>query len=368
MKSNLSLRSITWTLISVPFFLIVCIFIIGYYYYQFQKNNIINEAKNELTAVAELKVSQIVQWRNERADEGKFISENSFIIRQIESFFKKPDEKQTRSDLVAWMKSVKTSLDYSNVFLCDLNGIIKLAAVQERDSLGLAERRLVSDVILHHKVMFSEIHSEEAPPIIFLDMVVPLVRLDKQDSILAGVLMLRIDLNKILFPLVQSWHAPSRTAETLLFHSEGDSIFFVNNLHHYKNTALTLHLPIHLQQLPAVTASRGIEGTIEGIDYQNIPVFASFKKIPNSTWFLITKIDQEEIYSPFHRQMTLVMLVVILIIFVIVSSIGFLWRRLHIKYYKEKYKAKPGRQALILHFDYFFKVHERHSHSCRQGY
>ena len=101
--------------------------------------------------------------------------------------------------------------------------------------------------------------------------------------------------------------------------------------------------------------ARGIEGTVEGIDYRNIPVLAAVKKIPNSPWFLIAKVDQEEIYAPLRAQARLIGTIVVLFLFFIATAFGFWWRHQRAQFYRKQYEAEVERQALIKHFDYFLK-------------
>jgi PAS domain S-box-containing protein len=326
-----------------------------YIHYQLQKTKIINEVQNELADIAKLKVEEIVQWRTGYLAEGKFISENQLFVHEVEIFFKNPGEKQTRFDIVTWLKSAQNSLEYSNVILYDIDGNTRLSAVPVKDTLGSCARRLISDVLLHHRFIFSDLYKEEASSIIHLDLVMPIMRQEKQDSILVGVLLLRFNPDKILFPLIQSWPTPSRTAETLLLRREGDSVLYLNELRYRNNTAMTLRLPISLQQLPAAMAARGITRTAEGIDYRNVHVLASMERIPNSPWFIVAKVDQDEIYTSFRQQLTLVLLIIVLIILVVASALGFWWRYQRAKHYKEQYQLEQERQALISHFDYIFK-------------
>ena len=355
MKIKQNFRSLPWLPTYLFLFLTLSILLAVYTHYQLQKNKIINQVKNELSDIVKLKVGEIVRWRSGYLDEGKFMSENPLLGRQVEAFFKNPGEPQIRYDLVTWMKSAQTSLGYNNVILCDIDGNARLAAVPVKDSLGICARRLIADVIFQRRFIFSDLYKEESSPIIYLDLVMPIMRLDKQDSILVGVLMLRFNPDEHLFPLVHLWPTQSRTAETLLLRREGDSVLYLNELRHRDNTALTLRLPISLQQLPAAMAARGMKGTTEGIDYRNVHVLASMDRIPNSPWFMVAKVDEEEIYTSFRQQLTLVLLLIVLLILFFALALGLWWRYQRAKHYKQQYQLEQERQALISHFDYLFK-------------
>jgi len=355
MKIKKYFRSFPWLPTYLFLFLTLSILLAVYIHYQLQKNKIIYQVRNELSDIVKLKVEEIVRWRSGYLDEGKFMSENPLFARQVEAFFKNSGGLQTKNDLVTWMKSAQSSLGYNNIILCDLNGNARLAALPIKDSLGLCARRLISDVVFQHRFIFSDLYKEESSPIIHLDLVMPIINMHKQDSILIGVLVLRFNPDEHLFPLIHLWPTQSRTAETLLLRREGDSVLYLNDLRHRTNTALTFRLPISLQQLPAAMAARGEKGTTEGIDYRNVHVLASMEQIPNSPWFMVAKVDQEEIYTSFRQQLTLVLLMIVFIILIVASALGLWWRYQRVKHYKQQYQLEQERQALISHFDYIFK-------------
>ena len=355
MKFNFNFRSFPWIPTYLFLFLTASILTAGYIHYQLQKDKIINEIQNELAVIVNLKTEKIVQWRNDYLADGKFISNNQHFVHQVETIFKNPGDTVTSLELITLMKSAQTSLGYTNVILCDLHGTARLSAVQVRDSLGERTRRLISDVIHHRKFIFSDLYKEEGTAKINMDLVMPIMGRDNQDSVLLGLLLLRFDPEKILFPIIQSWPTQSRTAETLLLRSEGDSVLFLNKLRYHDNAPLMFRLPISHRQLPASMAARGFEGKTDGIDYRNVPVLASMQRIPNSPWFMVAKVDQEEIYTPFREQMTLIMLSVVLFILVVALTLGLWWKHQRAKHYKQQSHLEQERQALISHIDYLFK-------------
>ena len=348
MKSDLNFRSFPWILICVFFFLTAGILSAGYIYYQSQKNIIINEKQNELTAIADLKAGEIVQWRDERLADAKIIFQSASLIRQVESFFHAPEEIKCKQELLMWMKSLMVSQSYSDICLLDPYGAIKLSIAAQSKYLEMRLQVALKEVMQHREVFFTDLYLSDAGPDVHIDIFVPLLTPDKRDGTVIGIILLRIDPSKLLFPLIQSWPTPSRSSETLLLRREGDSVLFLNELRHRKNTALILRLPISLQQLPAAQAARGVEGPVEGIDYRNIPVLASVKRIPDSPWFMVAKVDREEIYMPLRQQMIFVILVVALIILVIASTFGFWWRHQRANYFRDKYQAKEELLKLSL--------------------
>ncbi|MBF0550908.1 MAG: hypothetical protein HQK60_10270, partial [Deltaproteobacteria bacterium] len=83
---------------------------------------------------------------------------------------------------------------------------------------------------------------------------------------------------------------------------QGEEIVFLNELRFRKNAALNLRFPATAEQLPAAMAARGVEGTVEGLDYRGVPVLAAIRKIPDSPWFMVAKMDQAEAYSAIRER------------------------------------------------------------------
>ena len=101
---------------------------------------------------------------------------------------------------------------------------------------------------------------------------------------------------------------------------------------------------------------KGITGTIDGIDYRNVPVVAAMNKIPGTPWYMVAKMDRDEILSELTYQMKMIIIILILIIITSGSFLGFLIRNQRVAFYREKYEAELDRLALVKHFDYILKL------------
>ena len=76
-------RQTPWILILVFLFLITGVFITASFYYRFQQRRIVDEKQNELAAIADLKIRQITQWRNERLGDAEIVFENALVAHQV---------------------------------------------------------------------------------------------------------------------------------------------------------------------------------------------------------------------------------------------------------------------------------------------
>ncbi len=163
---------------------------------------------------------------------------------------------------------------------------------------------------------------------------------------------MRIDPYAFLYPLIQSWPTPSRTAETTLVRREGNEVVFLNELRHLSNTALTLRYHLEEKDLIASMAARGVEGVVEGIDYRGIRVLAAIKPVPESTWIIIAKVDAEEVYAPIRERFWIVLIIGGVLIIAAGAGVGLVWRNVQAQGYRKQYEGELEKLALIRHFEY----------------
>ncbi|MDI7268997.1 MAG: response regulator, partial [Myxococcota bacterium] len=147
------------------------------------------------------------------------------------------------------------------------------------------------------QVTFQDFYRSEDDRRVHLAILAPI--LDDRDGDRAiGVLVLRIDPERYLYPFIVQWSTPSRSAETLLVRREGDDAVFLNELRFRKGTALALRVPLDRTNVMAVKAVLGVRGVTDGVDYRGAPVIAETRAIPDSPWFLVTRIDRAEVDAP----------------------------------------------------------------------
>jgi two-component system sensor histidine kinase/response regulator len=354
MISNKQKPPVPWPFIGTFLIVLIIVLVSGHFYNIYQKSRILREKQNELTAIADLKVNQIANWRQERIGDGNTISDNGLFVKQLIDYLKS-GQKGSRQELFDWMKSLTVNFDYKSVLLLDRNVNVRPSYPPQDSIVGDYMRSFIPELIRKHKVILTDLHKPENIDYIHLDLLIPLVSVFKSDTSTMGFLLIRVDPEKILFPLVKSWPTPSKTSESLLLRQEGDSVLYLNDLRHLVRTALSLKLPLSDSTLPAAMAVNGFEGTTNGLDYRNVAVLAAVRKIPGSPWYLVAKTDEEEIVSNLDDEILLTRIIVTLFLLTIGSVIGLLWRHQRSRFYRAKYEIELNRLALIKHFDYILK-------------
>ena len=310
----------------------MAISIAGYVFYEKQKENLKQEKWGQLGAVADLKVSQIANWRKERVGDGGIIFESPFIGPRLQQWFQDPKTTGLEKEILSWMASLPRQYQsYERVLLLDAKGIVRLSVPEGEKVLDSFSKTLVLEAARDKRVMLSDLYRDETLNIIRLSLLVPILIRKGESPATVAVILLRIDPQRFLYPLIQTWPTPSRTSETLLIRREGDEVVFLNELRRRKNTALTLRFPISRQELPAAMAAQGQEKVTEGFDYWGAPVLVATRRIPDSPWFLVAKVDQEEIYAPILMEARLIAVLVGVLVIGVAVSVGFLWRGQYLK-------------------------------------
>jgi len=329
--------------------------LIGELYYKSQKKNLLETSMQELSTITDMKVRQLTQWRRERIGDGIFISQNISLIRQFSDYLRNVNNRKLHDDLMGDLKALTDNYDYKNALFADRNLTVRLFYPNRDTIIGNYLKPRLSDIIKKREVVLTNLHHTTKVSFVHLDMIVPLKGPDLSDTSIIGVLILRIDPNKVLFPLIQSWPVKSNTSESFIFNLENDSIVFLSELRYLNNASLNLKKSVTEEKLAAAMAVRGYVETSDAIDYRGVPVFASMKKVPESPWFLLAKTDREEIYEGLRDQLRSVIIIIVLMIIISLFLCGSLLWQQRLRFYREKFETEHERQALVKHYDYILK-------------
>jgi hypothetical protein len=192
------------------------------------------------------------------------------------------------------------------------------------------------------KVVFEDFYRNEQNQRIYLKVLVPILD-EANDNQVIAVLALRIDPEKYLYPSINQWPTPSKTAETLLVRRQGNEALFLNELRFKKNTALNLRVPLDKnKELPAVKAVLGQEGIVEGTDYRGVPVIAFVCAVPDSPWFLVARMDTSEVYAPLKEKLWVAIVLVGILLTGAGAGVGLVWKRQLTSFNRQRCEASKS--------------------------
>lgn len=325
----------------------------GIIYSYHQKKTIVEQTRQELMTIADLKIRQITEWRRERLSDGQFLGGNISMVRDFKNYLNNPRDKKLRGEILADLKSLLSYYDYRNALFIDRQSNVILFYPDQDTVIGDYIRPKLPGFMDEGKVVLTDFHQTGKVSFRHLDLLVPLAL--PGDTGVFGVVLLRIDPQNVLYPMVRSWPVTSKTAESLIFHREGDEVVYLNELRHAEDSEMSLRLPVSNEKLPSAMALRGVRFTTDGIDYRGVPVIAAMNKIPESPWYLVAKIDREELFGDLYRLRRMIAIVVLLVLLTTGLLTGFLWWNQRVRFYRDKYEKEVERLALVRHFEYILK-------------
>jgi len=267
------------------------------------KKSHMEHLEKQLSAVSSLKVNELVQWRKERLADGTVFFGNKDFMGLVSRYFESPEDEEALERLLVWMYNVRSAYGYERVYLVDAVGE---KIIVEPAEGGLDREHLKADILSmlpKGEPAFLDFHICENTRHPRLAVVVPLTREGEKDAF--GALVLKIDPEQYLYPMIKRWPTPSRTAETLLVRREGDEVVFLNSLRFNNDAALKLRLPVSKTKLPAAMAVLGKKGNARGEDYRGENVLADVRAVPDSPWRIVAKMDESEAFEPIAEMRTL---------------------------------------------------------------
>ena len=321
--------------LSVFFLLAVGILTVGYLYFRDYERKFRAEVVQELAVIAELKVSELVQYRRERLGDALVLDRNPAISQLVRRCLAQPADAEAQRLLQAWLNKYQRHYHYDEVFLLDAQGGVRVSASGSSVTVSAAIAAGVSESLRSPQPIFQDFYRLEKNRQVYLSLLVP-VRDETEGDRPLGVLVLRINPEAYLFPFLKRWPTPSPTGETILTRREGNEVVYLNALRFRTNTALALRLPLSHREIPAVRAALGESGIMEGVDYRGVPVLGAALAVPDSPWFLVAKLDAAEAYAPMWRQLWQVLGMIGLLLFATGSSVGLVaWQR-RLRLYRER--------------------------------
>ena len=323
----------------------------GYYYYWHYERGYRAEIERLLSSVGELKVGELVQWRNERLADAAVLYENGLFIQLMERVIRRPDDRDARKQMEIWLGNIRKAYQYKNVLVLDASGHLIQSVKGPHQAVCEEIEKHILRVSQSPGPVFLDFHRETPGGAITLSVLTPIFNGHR----FVGIVALVIDPDTYLYPMIQRWPTPSKTAETLLVRREGNDVVFLNDLKFKKNTAVQLRFPLFQKDLPAARAAQGEEGVIEGIDYRGEKVVASIRTVPGSPWFMVARMDKEEIYAPLWERLWIMLLLVFSLIGGAGITVLLLWQRQRTRFQTEKITAA---EALLASEERFKQVFE----------
>ena len=271
-----------WNLVLIFSLLSAGILGLGYFYYTYQVALLEGAKETELNTIADLKVNQIMAWRQERLNDAQLIFNDPHLAAEVEDWFKgqgPPGQQDKISQHLAGLK-------YGSMVagaLFDPQGRVRSSTPELRSELYPLIKPIAMEAIRTESIIFHDLYPVPQSDEINMSLAIPILVNQKNNKNVVAAVVYQIDPNYFLYPILQSLPTPSKTAELLMVRREtqSDEILFLNGLRLVQGAPLRSRKSLTETQLPSVKAALGEEGIVRGIDYRGVPVLAAVQAVPD---------------------------------------------------------------------------------------
>ena len=295
----------------------------GYAYRRREVAQVERQNGEELSVIARLKIAELQDWRRERLADVRSTSESPFFKKAVEDWMHKSVPGKMRDEIQERLHLEHAHKGYAAALLVDPEGHVLVSAQNGLGMLEPATRASLTQALSERRAMLSGLYPGSSGQI-FVDAVGPLLATDGTPL---GAVILRSDAASDLYPMVETWPAPSASAETLIVTRDHGDVVFLNELRHQKSTALRLRLSLARGDLPAVQAVTGRLGLWRGRDYRGEKVLAYLAPIEGSDWWMVAKVDAAELLAEVRARLRVVGLALALLCGLVLAGGAFALQR-----------------------------------------
>lgn len=342
-----------WKALLTFFLLTFFTAIVGNSAFQKYKSNIKEEKRQELGAIATLKAEQIKSWMDERKGDAQVLRDDALIALAMDRWIRNGARHDvSRVRLLERINAIQRNYSYASITFLDDQARTLLSTASTSHATDIHDHNIALEAIQSGKINFSDFH-RTAQGNIELDIITPIA----VGSRTIGAIVFKIDPRLFLYPLIQGWPTTSPSAETLLLERNGESIVYLNELRHQKNMALVMTRHIEQANLLASMAIKGKIGIAEGVDYRGVPVVGIITRVPDTSWYMIAKIDSDELHAPINRLANWIIALtgIVVISGACVTIFWWLSQRRHYLDLQSLYETELEHRTLTRHIDYLAK-------------
>jgi PAS domain S-box-containing protein len=347
MTNPLPRKSSTALVIAVIIFVAVSILIsiLGYAVYQSQKKDLSRAAGQQLSAIADLKVREIDNWRSERIGDASVIYNNTAFASSVSEYVNS-SSASAQKDILSLLTATQKSYQYANILLLDRDKKVKLALNKYDSDFSEIHSNIINDALKKKAIVLSDFYSGPNAGDVHLALAMPVLHSQNSKILIPGTVIIVIDPRLRFYPAIKSWPVPSLTGETLLIHRDGNEVVYLNQLRHYANVPMAMRRSVSESNLPAAKAVSGVTGIVSGPDYRQKKVLAAIQPVPDSTWYLIAKMDEEEIYAPMVERFWATLFFTVALILILGVIAAYLHRYQQTKLYRQQFELEDKRNSL----------------------
>jgi hypothetical protein len=135
----------------------------GNFYYRNYEKHYRAEVERQLSAIADLKVGEVVQWRKERLADGAVFFKNGSFSGFVRRFFENPEDAQAQQQIQVWVEKYQTANQYDYVRLLNAQGVTRWSVPAGLPAVSSSVAKDVSEVLRSGQVTFQDFYRRLGP-------------------------------------------------------------------------------------------------------------------------------------------------------------------------------------------------------------
>ncbi len=284
-------------------------------------------AFSNLEAIADLKVSQVRRWLNERYYDDEVIIAVQGMAGPVAAILDMPSEAKPQQDaLRRRLTDIIGPLHYDVAAVLDPHGN---PLVQTGSFAALPDvLEMVSQALASGRTQFAGVVADAQGGMHF-DLVVPLRLVENSIARDVGAVVLHESSERFRFPYLQQWPIASSSGEILLLRRGGEAFARLDE---------SVRGKVSQEEWSAADGPGGLFNksadnvqssgwTSQGVDHRGVMALAAFRPIAGTDWILAAKLDRDEVLVPLHDLAFWVGVITLLAISVVGAVVLLFWQQ-----------------------------------------
>ncbi|PTX95591.1 PAS domain S-box protein [Opitutus sp. ER46] len=290
--------------------IITLLIVAAAFVYHGKRENLRRTIWRELDTLADFTVRRVVEWRAERLNDGRFLMRTPAVAGAIAELVKAPDDPARRHAALELLEPMRAGTRYQSVLIFGPGRRNVFAIPSDGDAGDPELLANVAHAFGQGDLRLTDMSRTDANRPIYMDLIVPVFAGGRTVSSVdtesrarpIAVIVLRINPEQVLFPLLRDWPTSSATGTAALARREGNEMVILNTPRNQTEPPMSLRLRIDNEKLPMTKAAAGYIGVYEGVDYRGIPVVSTIRHVPEAGWYILAKMDRAEAYAGIRRE------------------------------------------------------------------
>lgn len=306
-------------------FIIIAIFIVMntglYLYFENEKETLIENTFNQLSTVNNYKSNLVSLWLKERENDAKMILNVKTMYSEISLLINEPKNESNKKIIIDYYKSFKEVYLYENICLMDNNGKQILSVSEINSKVSNETIDLIQNNRIDNNIYFTNSYLENDSTINF-DIIIPFVASNNIKN--KAYQILKINPNRHLNNIISKIPFASKTAETILYELKNDSVYNLLPINQIIHKPMQLKIAMTMNEVMIVNSIKNKINYLFGEDYKTDYVLGHSQKINGINWYIITKINKDEVFRDYNKLALISIISFALLFFTITSLLLFI--------------------------------------------